>query len=108
MNLFLLVIVILVLVGFGIGYLVLRAGGALYRGSGSGARMTLGLLVLASAVMTVVEWYAVRVGHNQFQGGAFPGLIELLLAFMIGTVGLGLLFAFLLSFRAPPTPPAEG
>jgi hypothetical protein len=94
--------VILVLVGFGIGYLVLRAGGALYRGSGSGARTSVGILALAAGVMTGIEVRAVSVGHNQFQGGMFPGLVELLLAFVIGTVGAGLFFAFLLSFRTPP------
>ncbi len=99
MEIVLLCLVVVFLVGFGIGYAVLGTDKGLCRGSGSGARLTVGLMLIGCVVMTLVQYHAAAHPHS---GAMYAGLLEGLVAIVIGTIGLGLLFSLLLSFRLPP------
>jgi hypothetical protein len=88
-------------VGFGIGLAILRVGGGLYRGSGSGARGVVGLLLVGCTVMTLVEVYALN--HPAPSDKIGEVLLRMLLAAVSGVAGLGLLVSLLLSFRNRPS-----
>jgi hypothetical protein len=94
------VLLAVLLVGFGIGYAVLRAGDGLYRGNGGGARATVGVLLAGCVFLTLRELHAVEHPHGSAEN--YAGLFDFLLATVTGAAGLGLLIAFLLSFRSPP------